>query len=166
MHYGYVLFAVGVLGLGGCTPSESSINEDQHMAHPYLFHLVQADLWETALSTDSTYFPPTYEQDGFTHATANPDLLLNVANHFYTEVPGEWLCLRMTVESLESEGTEVVFEGTAPVGDKEPDFPGTDDELFPHILGGIHPATVLAVHGVIRSSDGTFLQVIGVTDVE
>ena len=134
------------------------------MTHPSLFHLVQADLWQAAIERDATYFPPTYEQDGFTHATANPDLLLNVANHFYTDVPGKWLCLQMTVDSLKGGGVEVVFEGTAPVGDKAPDFPGTDDELFPHILGGIHPSTVLEGHDVVRSEDGAFLAVVGVTD--
>ncbi len=133
------------------------------MKHPFLFHLVQADLWEAAVQGDTTYFPPTYDQDGFTHATANPDLLLNVANHFYIEVPGKWLCLQMTIESLATGGTEVVFEGTAPVGDKAPDFEGTDDELFPHILGGIHPTTVLQVQEVVRSEDGAFLAVVGVT---
>ena len=166
MRYGHTLGALVLMVLGGCTPSESPQVEEKHMEHPYLFHLVQADLWEAAVESDTTYFPPTYEQDGFTHATANPDLLLNVANHFYTDVPGKWLCLRMTVDSLEAGGIDVVFEGTAPVGDKEPDFPGTDDELFPHILGGIHPSTVLDVHDVVRSEDGTFMAVVGVAGSE
>lgn len=131
---------------------------------PWLFHLVQADLWRRAEAERSTYHPPTYVQDGFTHATANPALLLNVANHFYTDVPGAWLCLRMTVASLAATGVETVFEGTAPVGDKAPDFEGTEDELFPHLQGGIHPDAVLEVHPVIRDADGTFLGVPGVTD--
>ena len=134
-----------------------------HLKHPYLFHLIQADLWQEALDNDTFYYPPTYKQDGFTHATANPDLLLNVANHFYTEVPGKWLCLRMTVASLKAAGVETIFEGTAPVGDKEANFEGTGDELFPHILGGITAAAVLEVHEVKRSEDGIFLEVIGVT---
>ena len=29
-----------------------------------------------------TYYPPTYAEDGFTHATADPSKLLDVANHF------------------------------------------------------------------------------------
>lgn len=164
MRYVHTLTAFVLVVLAGCRPSESPEIKEKHMAHPYLFHLVQADLWEAAVAGDSMYFPPTYEQDGFTHATANPDLLLNVANHFYTDVPGKWLCLRMTVDSLETGGIEVVFEGTAPVGDKAPDFQGTDDELFPHILGGIHPSTVLEVHEVVRAEDGAFLAVVGVTE--
>ena len=144
--------------------AEGDSKDNTHMEHPYIFHLIQADLWQAAKASDTVYYPPTYEQDGFTHATANPNLLLNVANHFYPDVPGEWLCLRMTVDSLKQGGIEVVFEGTAPVGDKEPDFPGTDDELFPHILGGIPPSTVLEVHKVTRTEDGRFVSIIDVTD--
>ncbi len=153
-----------VLMLSACASQQLEQPREGHLEHPYLFHLIQEDLWQEAVRTNSLYYPPTYEQDGFTHATANPALLLNVANHFYTDVPGQWRCLRMTVDSLKQAGIETVFEGTAPVGDKQPDFPGTDDELFPHVLGGIPPAAVLEVHEVVRSDDGTFLSVTGVTD--
>lgn len=132
--------------------------------HPYVFHLVQADLWDQAVAADQVYYPPTYSVDGFTHGTSNPDKLLNVANHFYPDVPGNWYCLRMTVDSLAAAGVETVYEGTAPVGDKQPDFEGADDELFPHILGGIAPAAVLEAHPVERSSSGQFLRIQGVTD--
>ena len=37
---------------------------------------------------------------------------------------------KMTVESLAKVGVEVIFEGTAPVGDKAPDFEGADDEFL------------------------------------
>jgi len=147
----------------GCSSEDNTADPKGHLVHPHLFHLVQADLWWAAVDGGVDYFPPTYQQDGFTHATANPDLLLNVANHFYKDVPGEWLCLRMTVDSLKTVGTEVVFEGTAPVGDKEADFSGTDDELFPHIMGGLSRAAVLGIHSVSRTADGTFTSVAGVT---
>lgn len=125
--------------------------------YPYIYHLIQADLWEQATSTNTFYYPPTYEQDGFTHGTANPDMLLNVANHFYTDVPGDWLCLKMTVESITQSGVEVVFEGTAPVGDTQPNFEGSKDELYPHILGGIRAEAVLEITTVTRAPDGRFL---------
>ena len=138
---------------------------DDHLkknAHPFVFHLIQAALWDAAVETKTSYFPPTYEVDGFTHGTSNPDKLLNVANHFYKNVEGEWYCLRMTVDSLAGTGVDVVFEGTAPVGEKQPDFEGADDELFPHIHGGIHPDAVLEAHRVTRSVDGTFVSIAGV----
>ena len=133
--------------------------------HPYVFHLVQAELWQATLTEqDSVYYPPTYAVDGFTHGTANPEKLLVVANHFYSEVQGDWLCLRMTVDSLEGSGVETIFEGTAPVGDKPADFEGSDSELYPHILGGISPSAVLAAHKVVRTDGGQFIQIEGVTD--
>lgn len=133
---------------------------DAYLAkYPYIYHLVQKTLWNEALNTKSTYYPPTYEQDGFTHATANPDFLLTIGNHFYREVPGDWLSLRMSVDSLAATEVQTIFEGTAPVGDTQPDFDGADSELFPHILGGIDPAAVLQAHEVSRSADGRFLGV-------
>ena len=133
--------------------------------HPYVFHLVQAELWQATLAEqDNVYYPPTYDVDGFTHGTANPEKLLVVANHFYSEVQGDWLCLRMTVESLKKSGVETIFEGTAPVGDKPADFEGSDSELYPHILGGISPSAVLAAHKVVRTDDGEFIQIEGITD--
>lgn len=131
---------------------------------PYVFHMVQARLWDQVVADDATYYPPTYEADGFTHGTSNPAKLMNVANHFYPDVPGKWYCLRMTVESLAATGVTTIFEGTAPVGDIPPDFEGATDELFPHILGGITPAAVLEVHSINRGPDGTFLSVSGVTE--
>lgn len=131
--------------------------------HPYVFHLVQAKLWDQTVASGETYFPPTYEVDGFTHGTSNPAKLLSVANHFYPDVAGDWYCLKMTVESLEGTGVETIYEGTAPVGDKQPNFDGADDELFPHILGGIAPDAVLEVLPVRRAEDGTFLSIDGVT---
>ncbi|MEM1260954.1 MAG: DUF952 domain-containing protein [Pseudomonadota bacterium] len=130
-----------------------------HLQHEYVYHLIQADLWQRSKSTGDTYFPPTYEQDGFTHATANPAMLLPVANHFYTDVGGDWFCLKMTVDSLADTGVNVVFEGTAPVGDKAADFDGSDGELFPHIMGGIPPDAVIDVLPVSRGPDGTFLAI-------
>ena len=143
------------------TLPEPSVSQTAHLSHPYIFHLIQADLWSRAKTSGDMYFPPTYETDGFTHATANPDMLLPVANHFYTDVPGEWLCLKMTVASLGETGVDVVFEGTAPVGDKAADFDGSDGELFPHIMGGIAPDAVIDVLPVNRDAEGRFLTIDG-----
>ena len=138
-------------------------SNEAHRAHEFLFHLVQAELWRESVEQSSVYFPPTYEQDGFTHGTANPQKLLQVANHFYQDTVGDWLCLRMTIDSLAQSGVDVVFEGVAAVGDQPADFGNTGDELFPHLQGGIHPDAVLKVHPVKRGAAGEFLNVDGVT---
>ena len=159
----YVLFLLTFLSQYCVTASETSA--DEYIAkYPYVYHLVQKDLWDKAVETNLTYFPPTYSQDKFTHATANPDFLLTIGNHFYQNVKGEWLCLRMSVDSLSATGVQTIFEGTAPVGDKQADFEGTDSELFPHILGGIRPSAVLQAHVVTRDIDGRFLAVSDVID--
>jgi len=51
----------------------------------------------------ASYFPPTYAQDGFTHLTAEPALLMDVANHFYKQEPGEWIVLKLEAAKLTSE---------------------------------------------------------------
>ena len=168
LKYWCMLFLLTILSQSCATAPEEGI--DKYIEkYPYVYHLVQKDLWEKTLEEDSTYFPPTYSQDNFTHATANPDFLLTIGNHFYTEVKGEWLCLRMSVASLSATGVQTIFEGTAPVGDIQADFDGTDSELFPHILGGIHPSAVLQVHVVSRDEEGRFLavsDVVGTDEIE
>ena len=131
--------------------------------YPFVFHLAQATLWNQSIESHGIYYPPNYEVDGFTHGTSNPQKLLNVANHFYPDVQGDWYCLRMTVESLKTSGVETVYEGTAPVGDIQPDFEGAGDELFPHIHGGLKASAVLEAHKVNRADDGAFLSIKGIT---
>jgi len=87
-----------------------------------------------------------------------------VANHFYQGVAGKWLCLRMSVDSLKATGVETVFEGTAPVGDTPADFEGSNEELYPHILGGISPEAVLSTHQVIRTQGGEFIAIEGIAE--
>lgn len=161
--YFYMLL-VSTLLSQTCAAASDANTQEYVEKYPYIYHLVQKDLWNETLESDATYYPPTYSQDQFTHATANPAFLMTIGNHFYPDVKGEWLCLRMSVDSLASTGVRTIFEGTAPVGDKEADFEGTDSELFPHILGGIHPSAVLQAHKVFRDDNGRFLSVEDVID--
>ena len=136
--------------------------------HPWLYHCAMKERWEEAKAAGKDYFPPTYEQDGFTHATADPTKLIGVLDHFYKPSKGDWVCLRMSNKSLEAAGVHTAFEAVAPVGD----IPAlTDDlsggELFPHLHGGIPTiGPVLEEHPVVRRADGSFASIPGVTDVE
>lgn len=60
--------------------------------------------------------PPTYEVDGFTHATADPSFLIGVANHFYKATQPDWICLGMTRASLAAAHITLKFEDPSPVG--------------------------------------------------
>lgn len=53
-----------------------------------LYHLVPLAAWEACKAASKPYYPPTYDADGFIHLTKAAELLLPVANHFYTDVPG------------------------------------------------------------------------------
>jgi len=68
--------------------------------------------------------------------TKEPKLLLTVANHFYTDVKGEYVVLAVDSTKLTS---AVKFEPAADVGDKKSD--GLDEGeaepvLFPHLVRG------------------------------
>mmetsp|Transcript_21609 Transcript_21609/g.50830 ORF Transcript_21609/g.50830 Transcript_21609/m.50830 type:complete len:215 (-) Transcript_21609:1370-2014(-) len=48
-----------------------------------IYHMAQKSLWSQC--SKRAYFPPTFKQDGFTHATAIASTLIDTANHFYTD---------------------------------------------------------------------------------
>eukprot|EP00882_Tetradesmus_deserticola_P007484 GHRQ01007883.1.p1 GENE.GHRQ01007883.1~~GHRQ01007883.1.p1 ORF type:complete len:137 (+),score=69.07 GHRQ01007883.1:309-719(+) len=123
--------------------------------HGTLYHLVQQDIWQQCKDTAQAYFPPTYEADGFIHLTKEPQLLLAVANQFYTQVPGTYLVLALDSTKLSS---KVVFEAAAPVGNQKP---MEGEQLFPHLYGTIDFAAVTAELPVERATDGTFLAIPG-----
>ncbi|CAB1108646.1 unnamed protein product [Ectocarpus sp. CCAP 1310/34] len=60
------------------------------MGENYIYHLVQRARWQDA--GGDGYLPPTYEADGFIHATKEAGLLLPVANHFYTGLCSASMC--------------------------------------------------------------------------
>jgi uncharacterized protein (DUF952 family) len=130
-----------------------------------LYHLVQKQLWDACKESNAVYYPPTYHTDGFTHATADPAKLLAVANHFYKDIQGEWLCLVMTSHTLTAAGIAVKFEDPAPVGSK-PAHTSPEGVKFPHIYGGIPSQVVTEERSVARASDGSFLFIEGLITSE
>lgn len=134
--------------------------------YPYLYHLIQKPLWESTRASGQPYLPPTHADDGFTHATANEAALITVANHFYTDVPGEWVCLQMTAETLGKDGLTVKWENPSPVGTKPPlNSEQSQGEVFPHIYGGgLTPASVLKEYKVNRTAEGIFLGIEGLVE--
>ena len=117
------------------------------------------------------YYPPTYAQDGFTHATADPKYLLTVGNHFYKDTvapdgsgaPSAWKLLKMTRQTLEAKKIDLKFEWPSPVGATvEMSAEQSGGERFPHIYGGIPcEGVVVAEFDVTRSEDGTFTGIVG-----
>merc|ERR1719166_465972 len=100
------------------------------------YHLIQSKIWEKCKADNETYYPPTYDQDGFTHLTEDASLLIEVGNQFYKSVQGTWILLQLDCTQTES---EVKIEPAAAVGDIEGNLKDEngDDLLFPHLYGGI-----------------------------
>jgi uncharacterized protein (DUF952 family) len=57
-----------------------------------ILHLVSKAEWD-AKPTSQPYVPDAFAVDGFIHATQGEDLLLQVANSFYKDKPGDFLVL-------------------------------------------------------------------------
>lgn len=128
-----------------------------------LYHMSEMQRFSEFLSGRSLYFPPTYNQDGFIHATAVPSLLIEVANHFYQDSRDDWICMEIDPQFL---GCKVIYEGAAPVGNKASKFASDEEEegkpLFPHIYGGINKLAIRKVHKIVRDSTGKFVSIEGV----
>ena len=57
-----------------------------------ILHLVAKKAWESK-PVDQPYLPDTFSKDGFMHCTQGDALMLQVANRFYKDVPGDFLAL-------------------------------------------------------------------------
>jgi uncharacterized protein (DUF952 family) len=131
-----------------------------------LYHMCQKSLWEEAVQSGNAYFPPTFDADGFTHATAVPQRLIDTANHFYTDTKGDWICLELSRSALEILGIKTKDEEALPVGEKSVSNEWTQKKwVCPHVYGGIPTMdglnVVTKVYDMVRSEDGKFLSITG-----
>ena len=147
-----------VLHEGGASESKCKTQELPET----LYHMCQSSLWEAAKASGVAYFPPTFEADGhLTHATAVPSRLIETANHFYTAVEGEWVCLEFTRTALKAHGIFVRDEDASPVGGQKVGATW-GDWVCPHVIGGIPPAVVDKEYAMNR--DGSrFVNIRGLT---
>jgi uncharacterized protein (DUF952 family) len=145
-----------------------------------IYHMCQKSLWEEAVIAGNAYYPPTFEQDGFfTHATAVPGRLLLMANHFYKNVPGDWICIELNHIVLQQKaGIITKFEQAKPVGltrppstaatnnnsNKEEEETETSFWIYPHIFGGIPShidGVVTNIFPMKRDENGSYLSIVG-----
>ncbi|CAE7776045.1 unnamed protein product [Symbiodinium sp. CCMP2592] len=131
-------------------------------ASEVLYHMCLKSLWDEAKTAAAAYFPPTFEADGFTHATAIPSRLLETANHFYQDVDGDWLCLCFRRTALRKLGIITRDEEAKPVGTKDVSTNSTAF-VWPHVYGGIPPQVVEAEFPMLREGR-VFTAIPGLTD--
>jgi len=105
-----------------------------------VYHMVPRVQWE-AQSPKRAYSADTLTTEGFIHCTAEPEVLLRVANRIYLQSDGEWLVLALETEKL----TEALRWEVA------------DGHLFPHLYGPINREAIVAVLAFPRNPDGEFI---------
>eukprot|EP00948_MAST-09A_sp_MAST-9A-sp1_P003760 g3760.t1 len=133
-------------------PDPSTSDENKESSPEVLYHMTTVKEWNAAKSKGVAYYPKTFAVDGhYTHATGVPSRLLTTANHFYQDVPGDWVCLQFTRSSLKDVGIFVRDEKALPVGDK----PVSSDWLkkkwiCPHVVGGIPVNVVEKEYAMLR----------------
>jgi uncharacterized protein len=114
-----------------------------------ILHLLPRRTWEEARD-DGTYLPDTFEADGFVHCSGDDDVLLAVANRFYTAVDDELVVLTLDEGLL---GSEIRWEDPEPAPPPGVD-PGT---RFPHVFGPLELAAVVDVRRLRRDGAGHFV---------
>ena len=146
-----------------------------------ILHLVAKAEW-VAKAADPSYTPNAFAQDGFIHCTQGEELLLQVANRFYKDKPGEFLVLSIDEHKLKAEVkweaaspppvtaapavaalplAEAPPEARAEFGNVDgviapPPAPGASTPKFPHIYGPLNRDAIVAIRRVLRAPDGTF----------
>jgi len=100
-----------------------------------IYHLVPANDWY-GLNPTAPYLPCDFESDGFIHCTRGLDLLLQVANTYYRDAPGEFLLLVIDESRVSA---EIKYENG-----------------FPHVYGPLNRDAIITLHTMPRRDDGRF----------
>ena len=105
-----------------------------------IFHLLPAAEWQAQAATDA-YCAATLATEGFIHCTREADRVVEVANRFYRQIPGEFVILCVDTDGLQA---EVRWEMA-------------DGHLFPHVYGPISQEAIREVIPFPRNPQGQFL---------
>lgn len=152
--------------LHGAEANGTGCVADNEAPPEILYHMTTVKEWTEAKESKTAYYPKTYVADGYyTHATGVPARLLSTANHFYTDVPGDWVCLQFSRTALKNLGIHTRDEGAMPVGDKKVSGDWVQKNwICPHVIGGIPLAVVDTEYPMTRDADGKFLGITGLVD--
>jgi uncharacterized protein (DUF952 family) len=114
-----------------------------------VLHLIPLTDWQD-LGPDDAVTSPSLDTEGFIHCTDDAEVLLKVANAFYTSVPGDFAVLEVEVDQLTS---RCVWEAPAHINGGS----GSSAPTFPHVYGPIDRAAVIGVRHVARDVAGAFV---------
>lgn len=108
-----------------------------------LYHMLPEEEWLRAV-VEQRYTPVSLAQEGFIHLSPSPEVVLQVANHFYCEEPGSWVVLLLDATNI---AAPVQWD---PVG----------DTTFPHLYGPLNLDAVREVVPFPRDQSGLFLPLV------
>ena len=115
-----------------------------------ILHLLQAVDWAQLGRTD-VVTNASLDTEGFIHCTDDHNVLLQVANAFYTAYEGGFVVISIDTTLLDS---ACVWEAPAHLGQSDAHPPAA--ALFPHVYGPINCSAVINVEGLQRNSAGRF----------
>ena len=116
-----------------------------------ILHLMTDMDW-ASLGLDGVVTNASLATEGFIHCTDDHDVLLQVANAFYTGHEGDFVVLSIDTTLLDS---PCVWEAPAHPGSS--DAPPHAAALFPHVYGPINRSAVISFARVSRNGAGPCL---------
>merc|ERR1719320_1034512 len=130
-----------------------------------IYHLCLKDAW-AKVKPGKDYRPKSLEDEGFVHCTEHPNDLIRVANLFYKDIPGPFVCLELDVDEIRA---KTVWEDPAHpkrhhdgMGfvDEKVDTNRLDVVKFPHVYGGIRKSACVRVLNLDRTKKGNFNKIL------
>jgi len=103
-----------------------------------ILHLVAKKAWESR-PVDQPYLPDAFSKDGFMHCTQGDALMLQVANHFYKDVPGDFLALDIDEHKVTAEIKWEVASHPASNAPSAPSAPVVPDAPASHDAPSAQP---------------------------
>ncbi len=116
-----------------------------------IYHLTPAGYYHRQ-AKNQAYKPERFTQDGFIHCTSGADMLVEIANAYFVDLPGNLLALEIDPTRLTA---PLKFEAPIPpplAGEENltPD-PGV---LFPHIYGPLNRQAIIDCFALQRDKAG------------
>ncbi len=103
------------------------------------YHMLPQAVWQSH-PADRPYVSDTLATEGFTHCTAEVEMLPVVANRYYREIPGDFVLLCIDETKVQP---DVKWEAAS-------------GHLFPHIYGPLNRDAIVDVIPFPRLADGSF----------
>ena len=121
-----------------------------------IYHLVPAGYYRRQ-PAERPYLPETFNQEGFIHCTSGVELLVEVANTFFANLPDDLFVLeidptRLTAPLKYEPPLPPVVTTSTPDVTASPQF----DQLFPHIYGPLNRRAIKRQFALQRAENGTW----------